>query len=30
MKAVDLLDKDTGNVFGVICYIARDIVTHLR
>jgi hypothetical protein len=30
IKAVDLSDKDTGNIFGVICYIAGDIVTHLR
>jgi hypothetical protein len=30
VKVVDLSDEDTGNVFGVICYIAREIVTHLR
>jgi hypothetical protein len=30
VKAVDLSDEDTGNVFGVICHMARDIVTHLR
>ena len=30
VKAVDLSDKDTGNVFGVIYHIVRDIVTHLR
>jgi hypothetical protein len=30
VKAVDLSDKDTGNVFGVIYHIAGNIVAHLR
>jgi hypothetical protein len=30
MKAVDLLDKDAGHVFGIVCYIAGDVITHLR
>jgi hypothetical protein len=30
VKAVDLSDKDTGNVFGVIYYIVGNIVAHLR
>ena len=30
MKAVDLSDKDTGNIFGVIYYIVGDVVTYLR
>jgi hypothetical protein len=30
VKAVDLSDKDTGNVFGVICYMVGNIVAHLR
>ena len=30
VKTVDLSDEDTGNVFGVICHMARDVVTHLR
>jgi hypothetical protein len=30
VKAVDLSDEDTGDIFGVICHIVRDIVAHLR
>jgi hypothetical protein len=30
VKAVDLSDEDTGDVFGVVCYIAGNIVAHLR
>ena len=30
IKAVDLLDEDIGNIFGVICYIVGNVVTHLR
>jgi hypothetical protein len=30
VKAVDLSDKDTGNVFSVIYYIVGNIVAHLR
>jgi hypothetical protein len=30
MKAVDLSDEDTGNIFGVVCHIAGNVVAHLR
>jgi hypothetical protein len=30
MKAVDLLDKDAGHVFGIVYYIAGDVIAHLR
>ena len=30
IKAVDLSDKDTGSIFGVVCYIVGNVVTHLR
>ena len=30
MKAVDLSDEDTGNIFGVVCHMAGNVVTHLR
>jgi len=30
IKAVDLSDEDTGNIFGVIYHIAGDVVTYLR
>jgi hypothetical protein len=30
MKAVDLLDKDAGYVFGIICHMAGDVMAHLR
>jgi hypothetical protein len=30
VKAVDLSDEDTGNVFGVVCHVAGNIVAHLR
>jgi hypothetical protein len=29
VKAVDLSDEDTGDIFGVIYYIAGNVVTHL-
>jgi hypothetical protein len=30
VKVVDLLEEDIGYIFGVICYIVGDVVTHLR
>ena len=30
VKAVDLSDEDTGNVFSVICHMAGNVVAHLR
>ena len=30
IKAVDLLDKDIGNIFGVIYHIVENVVTYLR
>ena len=30
IKAVDLSDEDTGNVFGVIYHVAGNVVAHLR
>jgi len=30
VKAVDLSDKDIGNVFGIVYYIVGNVVTHLR
>jgi hypothetical protein len=30
VKAVDLADKDTGDIFGVICHMVENVVTHLR
>jgi hypothetical protein len=30
VKAVDVSDEDIGDIFGVICYIAGNVVTHLR
>jgi hypothetical protein len=30
MKAVDLSDEDVGHVFGIICYMAGDIIAYLR
>jgi hypothetical protein len=30
MKAVDLLDEDAGYVFGIVCHMAGDVMTHLR
>jgi hypothetical protein len=30
IKAVDLSDEDAGHVFGIICHIAGDVMTHLR
>jgi hypothetical protein len=30
VKAVDLSDEDTGDIFGVVCHIVGNVVTHLR
>jgi hypothetical protein len=30
IKAVDLSDEDAGYVFGIVCYIVGDVITHLR
>jgi hypothetical protein len=29
VKAVDLADKDTGDIFSIIYYIVGNVVTHL-
>jgi hypothetical protein len=29
VKAVDLLDKDAGHIFGIIYYVVGDVVAHL-
>jgi len=30
MKAVDLADKDIGDIFGIVYHVVGDIVMHLR
>jgi hypothetical protein len=30
IKAVDLSDEDAGHVFGIVCHIVGDVITHLR
>jgi hypothetical protein len=30
IKAVDLSDEDAGHVFGIVCHMAGDVMTHLR
>ena len=30
VKAVDLTDEDTGDIFGIVCHVAGDVVAHLR
>jgi hypothetical protein len=30
VKAVDLADEDIGDIFSIICYIAGNVVAHLR